>query len=58
MIAATKTKAGREVRCELDPNTYPAGIKVSDDDLAAIKIVRHDFHGEWNYTILPQAKIP
>jgi hypothetical protein len=56
LIAATKTKAGLEVRCELDPNTYPAGIKVSNDDLAAITIARHDFHGEWNYTIHPEAK--
>src|SRR5574337_414176 len=58
LIAATKTKTGLEVRCELDPNAYPAGVKVSDDDLAAIKITRHDFHGEWNYTIHPQAKFP
>src|SRR5574337_499819 len=58
LIAATKTKTGLEGRCELDPNAYPAGIKVSDDDLAAIKITRHDFHGEWNYTIHPQAKFP
>jgi hypothetical protein len=58
LIAATKTRAGLEVRCELDPNTYPAGVKVSDEDLAAIAIVRHDFHGEWNYTIHPDAKIP
>ena len=55
LIAATKTKAGLEVRCELDPNAYPAGIKVSDDDLAAINIARHEFHGEWNYTIHPEA---
>ena len=25
----------------------------SDDDMAAINIVRADFHGEWNYTIKP-----
>ena len=33
------------------PATYPAGIKVSDDELAAVNITRHEFHGEWNYTI-------
>jgi len=56
LIAATKTKTGLNVRCELDPNTYPAGIKVTDDDLAAVNIVRHAFHGEWNYTIHPKPK--
>ena len=56
LIAATTTKTGLEVRCELDPTTYPAGVKVSDDELAAVNILRHDFHGEWNYTINPKAK--
>ena len=52
LIAAT-TKAGLTVRCELDPNTYPAGVKVSDAELEAVKLLRHQFHGEWNYTISP-----
>ncbi len=55
LIAATTTKTGLEVRCELDPATYPAGVKVSDDEFAAVNILRHDFHGEWNYTINPKA---
>jgi hypothetical protein len=56
LIAATTTKTGLEVRSELDLTTYPVGVKVSDDELANINIVRHDFHGEWNYTISPKAK--
>jgi len=56
LIAATTTKAGLKVRSELDPNSYPAGIKISDDELAAVNLVRHDFHGEWNYTINPNPK--
>ena len=56
LIAATTTKTGLEVRCELDPTTYPAGVKVSDDELAAVNILRHDFHGEWNYKINPKTK--
>ncbi len=56
LIAATTTKAGLKVRCELDTNSYPAGIKVADADLASVNIKRHDFHGEWNYTISPKAK--
>jgi transposase len=54
LIGATTTKTGLEVRCELDPRTYPAGVKVSDDELQALNIVRHSFHGEWNYTIKPK----
>jgi transposase len=55
LIGATSTKAGLEVRAELDTNTYPAGIKVTDAELAAIAIERHSFHGEWNYTLRPRA---
>jgi transposase len=54
LIAATTTKAGLKVRCEIDPNTYPAGIKVADADFNDINLKRHDFHGEWNYTISPR----
>src|SRR5450756_102673 len=56
LIAATRTQTGLKVRCELDPTMYPAGVKVSDDELAAVNIVRHEFHGEWNYTISPKAR--
>jgi hypothetical protein len=53
LIAATTTKAGLTVRCELDPKPYPAGIKVSDAELETVNLRRHDFHGEWNYAIRP-----
>jgi hypothetical protein len=53
LIAATTTKTGLSVRCELDENIYPSGIKVSDAEIHAINLTRHDFHGEWNYTIRP-----
>jgi len=36
-----------------DSNTYPTGIKVSDEELAALNLARDPFHGEWNYTIKP-----
>ncbi|WP_370366300.1 ISAzo13 family transposase [Maricaulis sp.] len=54
LIAATTTKTGLKVRCELDPNTYPTGIKVADSELASVNLQRHDFHGDWNYTISPR----
>ena len=54
LIGATTSTTGLTVRCELDENLYPAGIKVSDEDMAALNIIRHAFHGEWNYTIKPR----
>jgi hypothetical protein len=40
----------------LDQNTYPAGIKVSEVDMDAVNLTRHDIHGEWNYTVSPAAR--
>jgi hypothetical protein len=54
LIAATTTPTGVRVRCDLDRSAYPPGQKVSDDALAQVNLQREDFHGEWNYTILPQ----
>ena len=53
LIGATTTEAGLTVRCELDTNLYPKGITVADREIAAINMLRDDFHGEWNYTIRP-----
>jgi hypothetical protein len=53
LIAATTTRTGLRVRAELDRGSYPTHIKVSDEDLARVQLHRHAFHGEWNYTILP-----
>ncbi|MGH7861755.1 MAG: ISAzo13 family transposase [Candidatus Dormibacteraceae bacterium] len=53
LIAATTTKTGLTVRCELDRNAYPAGRKVSDEELAQVRLQHADFHGEWNYMIHP-----
>jgi hypothetical protein len=53
LIAATTTDSGLTVRAELDENTYPKGVKVSDAQLAAVNLSCHSFHGDWNYTISP-----
>lgn len=53
LIAATTTKTGLRVHSQLDTNRYPKGIKVTDEQLAQVRLRRHDFHGEWNYTIAP-----
>ena len=50
-IAATTTRTGLTVRAELDPGSYPAGVKVSDEQMASLPLDRHDWHGDWNYTL-------
>jgi hypothetical protein len=54
LIASTKTVKGLTVHAELDPHQYEIGIKVSDDELAQLKITPAKFHGNWNYTIDPR----
>jgi hypothetical protein len=58
LISATTTKTGLTVRCELDTGQYPSGIVVTDEQMAAINIKRAVFHGDWNYTISPNAHPP
>lgn len=53
LIGETKTKSGLKVHATLDEKTYEKGIKISDDELSTIRLQRHKFHGEWNYTIKP-----
>jgi len=56
LIAATTTTTGLRVRAQLDQGYYPTGIKVTDKQLAAVPLRRHDFHGDWNYTISSTAQ--
>jgi len=56
LIGSTKTKEGLKIRCELDTRTYPKGIKVPDARLEKVKLKKHKFHGDWNYTIYPNKK--
>jgi hypothetical protein len=51
LIASTKTRTGLSVRAELDTNSYPKGIVVSNADLDTVHIDHHEFHGDWNYSI-------
>lgn len=54
LIGATTTTTGLTVQCELDDNVYPTGVKISDEEMAQLRIQRHDFHGEWNYALFPR----
>ena len=53
LIAATTTSTGLKVYAQLDKRPYPTKIEVTDEQLAAVNITRHSFHGDWNYTISP-----
>ena len=54
-IAATTTRTGLRVRAELDDSTYDTGVKISDRQMDALPLTRHDWHGDWNYTLRPEA---
>ncbi len=56
LIAATVTKAGLEIRAELDRGSYPTGVAVADEELATVNLKRASFHGEWNYAIRPKRR--
>jgi Rhodopirellula transposase DDE domain len=53
LINSTTTTTGLTVHCVLDTAQYPTGIKYTNKDVDALPITRHDFHGEWNYTLGP-----
>ncbi len=53
-IAATTTATGLTVRAELDPGSYPTGETVTDAEMDALPLTRHDWHGDWNYTLRPE----
>ena len=52
LISATSTSTGLKVYCDLDTNSYPKGIAVSDAEMKTLNIKRAEFHGEWNYTLM------
>ncbi|MFF5075359.1 ISAzo13 family transposase, partial [Micromonospora olivasterospora] len=53
-IAATTTRTGLRVHAALDTNTYDTGVRLSDRQHDALPLSRHDWHGEWNYTLHPE----
>jgi hypothetical protein len=54
LISHTTTDQGLLVTAIKDSNPYPTGIKVTDEEIGALHLIRDDFHGEWNYTLKPQ----
>lgn len=58
LISHTTTEEGLTVTAVKDANSYPTGIKVSDEEMDMLNITRDPFHGDWNYTIQPQQVVP
>jgi hypothetical protein len=59
LIAGTTTRTGLTVTAGLDDTIYPKGIKITDREMADLEtqhLTRHDFHGDWNYTVSPAAQ--
>jgi transposase len=56
-IGRVRTREGLRIEAELDTNSYPKGIKVSDEEMAGLNLQRAKFHGDWNYTILPSGNV-
>ncbi len=53
LIASTTTQAGLKIRAELDRGQYPIGIKITDAEMASLNLKLDNFHGDWNYTVMP-----
>jgi len=55
LIASTTTANGLAIHAEVDHGTYPSGQKVTTDEMSTLSIEKSSFHGDWNYTIKPNA---
>ena len=54
LIANTHTSKGLTIQADLNVNSYPKGIKISDEEMARLNVTPADFHGEWNYSLSPR----
>ena len=53
LIGHVRTRSGLRINAALDTGSYPKGLKVSDEELARVRLEKAEFHGDWNYTIIP-----
>jgi hypothetical protein len=52
-IRTSKTKTGLRITAELDTRKYRKGIKISNEQMASIKIKNFTQRPKWNYAISP-----
>jgi len=55
-FGATTTTKGLRIKAERDTEWYSVGVKIGDAEMAAFTLTRHDWHGDWNYTLHPVAQ--
>ena len=53
LISSTTTATGLTVHCTLDTSQYPTRISYTAAQVQALPLQRHDFHDQWNYSLLP-----
>jgi hypothetical protein len=58
LIGSTTTQTGLSVEAKLDTGAYPTHLEVSAEQMAALRLRPHRFHGEWNYSITPERVKP
>jgi len=56
LISHTKTSQGLKIVSELNTNEYKKGIRVTKEEFDTLALKRHEFHGEWNYTLMPRVQ--
>ena len=56
LIASTHSRSGLRVRSEIDRQRYSDGVTITDAQIATVRLERHEFHGDWNYTIYPASR--
>ena len=54
LIGKTTTSQGLRIKARLDTRRYASGIKITDKQLAAVKLKPDTFHGEWNYAVVSE----
>ena len=52
LISATTTETGLTIHADHDPTIYERGVKITNAQLAAVPLHPHDWHGDWNYTLV------
>jgi Rhodopirellula transposase DDE domain len=58
LIGATTNKRGLKVQAQRDTGSYPLGVKITKAEIEAVPLTRHEFHGDWNYTVHPRRPLP
>ena len=56
-IRDTTTETGLKVQATINPKLYKKGIKVSKQEMKALRIKRHKVCPNWNYTLKPRKRL-